>query len=177
MVEGSGIRNSTKTTSVLTLKWRAKRFSSVGEIPRFLDTPGVARLGAREAQRRRGYTKPRPRATARRLALRRRAPISPSQMCASSWASVNICAALVSAPLTKISGGELVGQGEAAEFLRIELSVGVVADDTAGHHQHSEGIGLLNEAPQRVGPGTQCTAFVQSNLSAASYSPRWTRQS
>lgn len=56
---------------------------------------------------------------------------------------------------------QVVAKREAPELLRVELAAVVGTDDTAHHNQHPERIGLLDESPQRVGPGRDPTAFIE----------------
>ena len=45
--------------------------------------------------------------------------------------------------------GKIVGQGITAELVRVELATGVVADDSARHHEHAESVGrraILNSS-------------------------------
>ena len=54
-----------------------------------------------------------------------------------------------------------IGQREAPELFRIELAVGVVADDPADHDQHAEIVRLLDEPAKRSGPGPHPAALRQ----------------
>ena len=54
----------------------------------------------------------------------------------------------------------VIGQREAAELLRVEMAVVVVEHDAADHHHDADVLGLLDEQPQRLGPGPAVAARV-----------------
>ena len=66
-------------------------------------------------------------------------------------------------------GREVVGEGKAPELPRVELAAGVVADYAVYHHEDVEGVDLLDEAPQGIGPSAQGAAFVEVEAQSRPY--------
>lgn len=76
---------------------------------------------------------------------------------------MKICAAFVSAPLTKISGARL-SERATAKLLGVELPVGIATHDAADHHQHTRVFDLVDQCAEGLSPSAKLPAFLEIKI-------------